>query len=350
MFRFKIIVAILSFAGISLWSQTHTSTDFTKYTYEEFALSNVRKLVVQSKHAQINLRNWNKDSISIETNIEILSDMPNLSAEMLNEINISTVFYANTLELKTNLANNFNRTIPYEITYTIYYPKKLGLNIENSHGSVNIADVQGGVVADISYCDINFDNFAPKIDSLNNHLKLLHCKGTINNLESGLIHIENSDIDILKAKNIKGSTAYSIIKLDTVSDYSASSNIDNIKIARCQTIRLNAANSIVEVKDFGTDALFECEKGKLDIAKPIGNFQRLRVNNHQCPTKILVHPNTAYSVNGDLENGSFYHPQIESLQIIKDNNSISISGEVGVKPSTGTKIIIFNRDANIEFL
>ncbi len=350
MFRFKIIVAILFYASTSLWSQTHTTTDFNKHTFEEFPLSNVRKLDVRSKHAQINLHNWDKDSISIETNIEILSDMPNLSAEMLNEISISTVFYANTLQLKTNLVNNFNRTIPYEITYTIYYPQKLGLKIENSYGSVNIANVQGGVVADISYCDINFDNFTTKIDSLNNHIKLLHCKGTINNLESGLIHIENSNVDILKAKNITGNTEYSIVKLDTVFDYRASSKLDNIKITRCQTINIHAINSIVEIQDFGTDALFECDKGKLDIAKPIGNFQRLRINNHQCPTQIRLHPNLTYSINGDIENGSFYHPQIESLQIIKDNNSISISGEVNIKPGNGAKIIVFNRDADIEFL
>ncbi len=349
MFRYKIIVALLLCSGTSLWSQTHTNSDFTNYTFEEYPLGNVRKLDVRSKHAQINLHNWNKDSISIETNIEILSDKPNLSSEMLKEINISTVFYANTLQLKTSLATDFNRTIPYKITYTIYYPKQLRLNIENSHGSVNIAQVQGGVVADISYCDIDFDDFTPRIDSLNNHIKLLHCKGKINNLKSALIQIENSDIDILRAKNIKGSTAYSIVKLDTVSAYNTSSNVDNLKITSCQTINLQAINSMVEVNDFGTDALFECNKGKLTISKLMGNFQRLRVNNNQCPTQIQLNPNIAYSINGDIENGSFYHPQIESLQIIKDNTNISISGVVGNIPSTDAKIIVFNRDANIEF-
>lgn len=349
MFRYKIIIVLLLFSGTSLWSQTHTSTDFTNYTFEEYPLGNVRKLDVRSKHAQINLRNWNKDSISIETNIEILSDKPNLSAEMLNEITIFTVFYANTLQLKTSLATDFNRTIPYKITYTIYYPKQLGLNIENSHGSVNIAQVQGGVVADISYCDINFDDIIPKIDSLNNHIKLLHCTGRINRLESAQIQIENSDIDILRAKNIKGNTAYSIVKLDTVSNYNASSNVDNLKIANCQIIKLQAINSMIDVSDFGTDALFECKKGTLSIANPTGNFQRLRVNNNQCPTQIQLNPNIAYSINGDIENGSFYHPQIDSLQVTKDNANISISGEVGSMPSTGAKVIVFNRDANIEF-
>lgn len=349
MFRYKIIIVLLLFSGTSLWSQTHTSTDFTNYTFEEYPLGNVRKLDVRSKHAQINLRNWNKDSISIETNIEILSDKPNLSAEMLNEITIFTVFYANTLQIKTSLATDFNRTIPYKITYTIYYPKQLVLNIENSHGSVNIAQVQGGVVADISYCDINFDDITPKIDSLNNHIKLLHCTGRINKLESAEIQIENSDIDILRAKNIKGNTAYSIVKLDTVSNYNASSNVDNLKIANCQIIKLQAINSMIDVSDFGTDALFECKKGTLSIANPTGNFQRLRVNNNQCPTQIQLNPNIAYSINGDIENGSFYHPQIDSLQVTKDNANISISGEVGSMPSTGAKVIVFNRDANIEF-
>ncbi len=349
MSRYKIIVALLLFSGTFLWSQTTTTSDFSNHTFEKYPMVNIQKLDIQSKHAQINLYNWDKDSISIETNIEILSDNSNLSAEMLNEINISTVFYSNTLQVKTSLANEFNHTVPYKITYTIYYPKQLGLNIENSHGSVNIAKVQGGVVANISYCDIDFDDITPKIDSLNNHIKLLHCTGKINRLESAQIQIENSDINILIAKNIKGNTAYSIVKLDALSDYSATSNVDNLRIISCQTINLQANNSIVNVSNFETDALFECNKGMLTISKPMGNFQRLRINNHQCPTQIQLNPDIAYSINGDIENGSFYHPQIENLQIIKDNTSISISGEVGSMPSSGAKVIVFNCDANIEF-
>lgn len=349
MYKLKIIVAILFFAVTSMWSQTRNISDFSDHAFEVFPLGKVRKLDLRSNHAQISLRNWDKDSISVETNIRILSDKPNLSAEMLKEISITTVSYANTLQVKTSLANDFNRTIPYAITYTIHYPKKLALHIENSHGTVNIGQVQGGVVADISYCDIDFDDFAPKIDSVNNHIKLLHCKGKINNLESAFIQIENSSLDILMAKNLKGSTAYSMIKLDAVSDYSATSNVDNLRIKSCQTINLQANSSMVDVANFGTDALFECDKGKLTVSKLRGSFQRLRVKNQQCPTQIQLNPNSSYSINGDIENGSFYHPQIDSLQVIKDGNNISISGEVGSAAGNGAKVIVFNQDANIEF-
>lgn len=333
----------------SLWSQTRTTKDFTEHTFEVFPLGNLQRLDIQSKHAQISLKNWDKDSISVETHIEILTDKPNLSGEMLDEIRINTVFYANTLQVKTNLPGNFNRTIPYKIKYNIFHPKKLALNIENSHGKVSIEQMQGGVVAGLSYCDIDINNLIPAHDSINNHIELLHCKGTISNAGTATVRIENSDLTMVSANKLKGSTAYSRINLNAVTDYSCSSNVDYLKIGTCQLINLKTLNSIIHVSNFGEDALFECEKGSLSIANPNDHFERLRINNHQCPTNIQLNPHTTYTINGDIKDGNFVHPVQDNLQVFRDNSNISISGQVGNDPDTETKVIVFNREADIEF-
>ena len=330
-------------------SQTHLTTDFKDYSLEIFPLRNIKKLDVRAKHATINLLNWDKDSISIETSIEILTDKPNLSKEMLKEIKVKTVSYANTLQVKTTLANDFNRTIPYKIKYNIFYPKYIVLRVENNHGGVNIGDVEGGTFANISYCDINFKNLQQETDSISNNINLLHCKGEISDLGSAIIQVKNSSVNILNANNINLTSEYSLITLDKASSLKSTSNVDNLKIGTCESITINTNNSIVGLNNFDTKGLFECTQGSLHILNTSEKFKELIINNHQTPTKIHINNNSSYTINGELLNGKFSHPQTNNIQIIKDQNNISVSGEVENSSNTNAKVIIFNRDENIVF-
>ena len=349
MLKYIILLIFLSVVLSPVSSQTHISDDFREYTLEIFPIANIKKLDIRAKHAQINLLNWEKDSISVETSIEILSDKPNLSKEMLEEVTIRKASYANTLLVKTNFIEEFNRTIPYKITYNIFYPKKLAVRIENSHGLVNIGNVEGGVFADISYCDISFNDFSQVVDSLPNNINLTHCTGKINHLGSSTLKIENSSIEVLDATNINASTAYSFLSFEKVYDYVGNSRVDNIKFNLTDNISLTSDNSIIELGNFNAKAHFECKKGSLKILNSNVDFRELTLNNTATETQVHLNENSSYSINGEIINGVFSHTQTNKIQIIKDLDNTSVSGEVGNIPSSTTKVIIFNRNQNIVF-
>ncbi len=349
MTRLKIVILLISFCIISVSSQIRITTDFKDYRQEFFKLNNINHLNVIGKHAEINLQNWDKDSINVETTIEILSDKPNLSKELLEEIEIRIVQYQNSLLVKTNLDPDFSSTIPYKIIYNIFFPKKLRLSLENSHGSVKIAEVQGGTNAVLSYCDITINNLNTLNDSVKNSLLLSYCKGTLNLIGSSELNINNSELKIIEAKNININSEYSNLKIQKTNNLNGNSNIDNLKLGEVGKIKLQAFNSSIELDNFRDSALFECKKGQLKILNSPEHFKLLTVNNKNTKTKIHLNSNASYTINGEIYNGSILHPRINRLKIIKENNKSSFSGDIGVKPESESKVIIFNTNQNIEF-
>ncbi|WP_066631957.1 hypothetical protein [Labilibacter marinus] len=337
------------YSVLPISGQTRLTTDFKDYTFEVFPLGDIKRLDIRAKHAQINLLNWDKDSISVETSIEIISTKPNISKEMLEEVYVKKVRYGNTLQVKTTFIKEFNRTIPYKISYNIFYPKKLALRIDNEHGDVNIGEVEGGVDANIGYCNLNIKNINQINDSIPNQLKIIHCKGKINHLGTANLNISNSNIDIIKGKYISAITEYSLLNFNTIYHYQGESMVDNLEINKLDSIKLKSDNSIIKLHYFSTKGFFECKNGSLNIQDSDAYFSELVVNNNQTLTEIHLNSASSYSINGEVINGSFTHPKSENIQIIKDLENVSISGEVGNDASSKTKVIIFNRNESIEF-
>jgi hypothetical protein len=335
--------------GVQLSSQTKLRTDFKDYTFSILSTSNVKHLDIQAQHAQVNLFNWEKDSVSIETTIEILSNKPNLTKEMLNDIQVDTKRYLNTIQVKTKLNTDFSSTIPYKITYTIFHPKYLSLNIVNTHGIVKISEVTGGTTANLAYCDVSIKNLKCHNNKIENQIALKYCNGRINNIGSSFLYIKNSEIEVENAQKICIDSEYTILTVNNLYSYTGISLYDQIHLGQLDSINVNCNTSNLIVKGFENYARFKCIKGQLAIKNSDDQFTQLIVDNKETDTYIHLSTNAAYTLHGEIENGDFTHPQPTKFQLIKDGTKTSISGEIGNSNTTVGNVIIFNKNQNINF-
>lgn len=349
MTKTTIVLLFLFFFTLTVFSQTRISTDFKDYRLEVIKLNNINHLDVNSQHARINLLNWDKDSISIETNIEILSDKPNLAKEMLHKVHINIQTYGNTLQVKTSLSSDFRSTIPYKINYNIFFPKELSVSLKNTHGEVNLADVEGGIQADIRYCQLNIKNLSASNDTTFNHLNITHCKGRINHLGNAHANISQSQLTCIDAKHLDMNSSYSILTFQEVKNYQGQSNIDRINLESTDKITLKAISSTVIVNNFNQTALFECQKGSLNIGGSSPDFSQLTINNDNTKTTVQLNPQASYTINGEITKGKLLHPQLSNLQIINEENKSSFSGDIGTSTDSHSKVIVFNNKQNIAF-
>lgn len=349
MTKFKIVLLLLITYVLPVSTQTRITTGTKDYSLKIFKLNNITNLDIRAQHAHINLLNWDKDSISIETTIEILSNKPNLSKEMLEEIKIKTTSFENTLQVKTVLVNDFHSTIPYKISYNIFFPKKLSLRLNNSHGEINLSTVEGGIIADIDYCSVNIKNLNCTDDSIRNQIKLSYCKGQINHLGSGNININNCQIDFFDAGEINLSSAYNILSFKTIDNIICNSKIDRIDLKSVNDINIKASNSTIYLNNFNNSALFECENGILNISNSSIAFAQLTINNNNTQTQLHLNPKASYTINGEINKGELLHPHHSKIEFLQDKNKLSFTGSVGNYPESNSKVIIFNNKQNIVF-
>ncbi len=348
-FKIEIIISLIILIFTNGYSQTKITTDFKDYSLEIFETSNINNLDIRGNHAQINLLNWEKDSISVETSLEILSNKPNLSKEMLDEINIKVVTYSNTLQVKTTFTQDFNRTIPYKIIYNIFYPKEISLNIKNSNGQVNIAEISGKTIAELNYCDFKINGLSTDNDSIENDIKLNYCNGTLNKVGNTKITSNNSNIKIVSATHIKLASNYSIFDINNIESFNVNSTIDNIKIGQVSAIKLQATNATININKIGVESLFECKGGFLHINNSTNTLKKLTINNNNTKTDIKLSEMVSYTINGEIYKGKLIHPNLDKLQLIKDTDKISFNGVIGNNPQNDSKVIIFNTNQNVEF-
>ncbi len=347
-FKINILISLIIFLGIKSYSQTRISTDFKEYSLDIFKTENIKNLDIRGNHAQINLLNWDKDSISVETSIEILSNKPNLSKEMLDEVKIKVVTYANTLQVKTTTTKDFNRTIPYDIVYNIFYPASMSLQLENSNGEVNIANVSGITSLKLDYCNFNIKNLSFNNDSTLNNIEMNYSKGSINSFGQGKLFANNCKINIHSANNIDLISNYNILSLNNVKQLKGASKIDNIKINQCSKIALKSTRSNVSIQQLNQEGLFEANKGTLNINNSSNQLKKLTINNQNTKTTIKINDLVSYTINGEIYKGKLIHPKLNSLQLVKETDKVSFNGIIGNNPQSDTKVIIFNTNQNVE--
>ncbi len=348
-FKIGTVIILISFLSINVFSQTRITTDFKDYSLEIFKTTNIKNLDIRGNHAQINILNWDKDSISVETSLEILSNKPNLSKEMLDEIKIKVVTYSNTLQVKTSFTDDFNRTIPYKIMYNIFCPKNISLQIQNSNGQVNIAEILGKVNVKLDYCKINIKNLAIDKDSISNDIELNYCNGSINKFGYGKMVINNSTIQIPHANTVNLISNYSIIEINKIDTLKSISKIDNFKIGYCSKTEVRSNSSTIQMAQIGTESLFECTDGNLSINNTSETLKKLTINNNNTLTTVKVNKLVSYSINGEIYRGKLIHPQLNKLQLVKETGKISFNGVIGNNPQSDSKIIVFNTNQNVEF-
>ncbi len=349
----NIFIALLFFVSLfcgSLIAQTHITTPFKDYQFEVFSSANVKALNIVTQHATINILNWEKDSISVETTVEVLTDKENFASEFLENINTTINKSASTIKVQSLLSGDFNYTTPYNIVYNIFCPKDISVSIKNEYGMLNAADLKNGFNVELSYCNLKIQDINTTNNKKNN-LKLTFCKGVFNNIGSAVIDIKNSDITFSNGTNIQCNSSYSKATFNNLVSFVGNSNIDKIYIEKVDSIHLKASNTTTLINTFTKSAFFEFEKGKLDIKNTSPHFTKLTINGNQTPVCVAINKNASYLINGEIKVGNLIHPKAKSIHVINDGIASSFNGEISKPGQTKplSQVIVFNQKQNVEF-
>lgn len=233
--------------------------------------------------------------------------------------------------------------------YNIFCPKEISLQIKNSNGQVNIAEITGKIDAKLDYCQLNIKNLSIDNDSISNNIELNYCKGTINKFGYGKIVINNSTIQIPSANLIDLTSNYSIIEINKIDKLKSVSKIDNLKIGNSAQTELRSNSSTIQIAQIGTESLFECTNGNLTINNSSNDLKKLTINNNNTHTSVKLNELVSYTINGEISKGKLIHPYLNKIQLVKEIEKVSFNGVIGNNPQSDSKVIVFNTNQNVEF-
>jgi len=330
-------------------AQNENLVDTCNYALNIYSSEGIKELNIKSLHAKINIHNWDKETVSVESTVKILTPKLVVAEELLALIKVKTKNTKDAINTTTTLSKDFSSTVPYEIIHNIFVPEHIALNITNNHGNVVIPKTTNGVNLKLNYCSLIVNDIRAELAETKNYLNLKFCKADINLLGNASINSNSSEILITKSDSILLKSEYSNISILDNRKLDGNTNLDKIQIDKTDNIVLLGKYSAINLDYFSTNGKFELEEGKLNINGSSNNFSSLLISNNNTPTTLKLNPSASYIINGEIKDAKINHPNTSELDLIKDHNKTSFSGVIGDNPNTNSSVIVFNKNKDITF-
>jgi len=309
----------------------------------EFKASDYTMLKISNQHGNITIKGWDRDTIEIQSLINVEAPGSNSAEEVLDYISIERANRAGMLVFRTQFDEEFFSNYPFSVEYTINVPKKLMLDITNNLGDVLINDVDGRINLQLEYGNLHLINSKNKKTHNFNlnfaEAKLDSCQsvqGSLNNCTLIADHISKLDFK----------SEYSLFKLGVTKSIALSSLTDRINITESDSIKITGSQLIVNIKNINTYGFFEIEKGQL-MLKGGTRLAQLSVSNKMTNTIISLPSEYTYVLNGEITNGELNHPAINQLQVLREGSKESFTGQIGAEGTTTGQLILFNENTDL---
>ena len=338
--KFRIII-IVFFLGTPLLAQQK----FAKEINKEFAITDKHTLIIDNSFGDIDIKNWNKNSVSINVIITV-EDRSEISAnKTLEKINIDFSESRKRIIAKTDIENEIpNKT--FHIKYKIFLPVDINIELNNSHGDISIEEIKGSSKIYSNHGNITINNLSNTdeeaiIDINYGIANIINCK-KIN------ITSKHAELIINNSKEAHSNNINSKLNFRNIGSLNIVSKYDSIKIGRIDNLIINAKNSffdvnvlnsIIETSIVDVDLIIDC------ISE---SFKSIKITDGRASTISLgMSPQSYYSLNVSTTFSSFKYKENANIKVLKHNHHNVYSGIVGEKRSELSKVEIISEHGNV---
>ncbi|MCU4165643.1 hypothetical protein [Carboxylicivirga caseinilyticus] len=341
---FSLIVTAL-FCSFKVTAQDYAKTGDGYGIREilEFDAGHYTTLKITNQHGNITINGWDRDTIEVQTLINVQAPGSNSAEEVLRFISIERADRSGMLIFRTQFDDEFFSNFPFSIDYNISLPKKMMLQISNNLGDVLIQNIDGKINLQQDYGNMHLINSNNKLAHTFN-LNFVEAKFESCNAIDGKLNNCTITADKMMQMNFK--SEYSLFKIDDAKSISLNSNTDRINVNQSDSLKVTGKQLIVNCKKLNNYGFFEIDRGQLMVNSG-ALLSQLSISNQMANTILSLPVNYSYVINGEVTNGTINHPDKNKLQILKEGTKQSFSGIINSDNITTGQLILFNKNSDL---
>ncbi|MBS2100520.1 hypothetical protein [Carboxylicivirga linearis] len=339
------ILILLSFKTITNAQDKYATTGNGYGVREilEFDASDYNMLKITNQHGNITIKGWDRDTIEVQSLINVEAPGSNSAEEVLDYISIERANRAGMLIFRTQFDDEFFSNYPFSVEYTVHLPKQLMLDITNNLGDVLIQNIDGKISLHLDYGNLHLINSNSKKAHTFN---LNFAEAKLDSCQSVKGFLNNCTLTADNVTKLDFKSEYSLLKLGKTKSIALHSSTDRINITESDSIKITGNQLLVNIKKVNTYGFFEIEKGQLMI-KGANQLAHLSVSNKMANTIISLPSEYTYVLNGEITNGELNHPNINQLQVLREGTKESFTGHIGTEGNTTGQLILFNENSDL---
>ncbi len=209
----------------------------TKVVTQTYPVTQDDKLLIENRFGNITVKSWNKNEIKVEVKITGFGDSESLAAKAVQHGDVLINRQENIISFK--LAKLLIQSKEYsgsQTDYVVYMPSENSLSVNNKFGGIFLAEHNGPVEIKSEYGDVIARNLPNPGNSINSSFGRI----SIQNIKHGDINVSHGNLNIGNAGDLKVTTDYTPVKIDTLTGES------NLTLKFGNELKLGAINKGVK--------------------------------------------------------------------------------------------------------
>lgn len=337
-------------------------SEYNKVFDKEFAVKKSTSLYLKNKYGQINVENWDKNSISIHVEVTVENSNESKAKIMLDAINIvfseDDDIVSAVTQFDEDIMNNNRRLFSslsdqeLSIDYKVLMPKYVGIDIVHKYGDIYMAEFTNKVRVELKYGNIKIQKLLRGDEDEINTLVLSYGAAEIGELGWAKIDVRYSnDIVIDKARALVVCSRYSGFKIGSVNSIVIDSKYDNFSIGPVANIVGESGYTSYDIEKLFSKFNLTTKYGDVKIKEVDDNFDNLTFNGSYTDFKAGIGSKASYNIDAKASYSSIkYYAQVTRVNRIEGNTSTEINGVVGEKTNPKAQVYIRTKYGNVNLV
>ncbi|WP_148114111.1 hypothetical protein [Ancylomarina longa] len=339
-----LLIFLLSISGTS-----YAMDDYEKEIKEIYTSTIGTELNISNKYGDIAIKNWEKDSVSVQVIITIETTSEEKAKFLFSNIDININKSGNIITAKTKISPKFKTGKKFQIDYEVFMPEYVHLDITNKFGNIYIKTIREKANINLSYGNLHGEKFLYPEEKPVSEIKLSYAKATIEECNRTKLTLKYSKMNIGQSNTLVVLSRYSKLHLDNNETLIADSKYDAFSIVNTNTFIVNMGQySDFKVENVNNDLELNLRYGNCLIDHVSKNFKSIKVDNQYVASKILIEDGASYSLEAETKYCGISYPEnAQVIEKIVNNSETSLKVLVGSNNESESKVRIHSQYGNV---
>jgi hypothetical protein len=351
----KRLTALIIIQLVLVLSIKAQDTEFIKNYSKDYGVNVDTKLEIINKYGNVDIRDWNKNSVSIEVEVKANTSNKNKAEKILENIDIEFSEIGNSISVETTFGESFKKVFgfwngdskKFEINYVVNMPASIPLNLQNKYGSVFISELTSTSNIEVRYGNLKANRIIHGEEKPLTQIILAYSDGTIEECKWSKFDIKYSKININKSKALVIISKNSKVFIDDGTSVVSESKYDNYEIGKIMNFLTTSGYSNFKFNEISKKIQVESKYSDFKVDYMPAGFDKIRIDNKYGKYKIGIDSKASYNIDGYARYSKIIYPENANVSLIEKSNEMTVKGLIGSDQNTNSTVNINTSYGNV---
>lgn len=328
--------------------QAVASDEYTQSHKKVFAASDATEVAITNKYGDVDIKNWNKNEVSIEVTITVKARNEGQAEEVFKDIRITLKKEGESILGITDFTPGFSHN-HFSIDYEVYMPKDMNLTLANKYGSVFINEITQRVEAEVRYGSLRANTLSRGGEKPRSEIKLAYCRNSyIKNAGWLKLDLSYSDLEVESSTALMVLSKYSKLYSDVTNSLVVESKYDTYRLGSLDKLIISGAYGSFEANHVGTRIEAEVRYTDIEVEKVPADFDAIDIDIKYGEVEIGMAPEASYRLDAAVSYCDLDYPENGKLVVDEGHTSLSVRGIIGQEQEPLATVKIKSKYADVD--